>query len=62
MALRIFALLLSVWLVVGVVYKPAVFWENRKAQTLRSLIGDAGASVFYLILAVGFAVGAFLAP
>ena len=62
MALRIFALLVAVWLVVGVVYKPAIFWENRKAQNLRALIGDSGASAFYLILAVAFAVGAVLAP
>lgn len=62
MALRIVALLVSVWLVVGVVYKPAIFWENRKARTLRALIGDSGAGAFYLILAVAFAVGAVLAP
>ncbi|NLI79150.1 MAG: hypothetical protein GX442_22245 [Candidatus Riflebacteria bacterium] len=62
LALRVLALLVAVWLVVGVVYKPAIFWENHKARTLRGLIGDSGAGAFYLILAVAIAVGAVLAP
>lgn len=30
--------------------KPAFYWENHKARSMRELIGDRGAELFYYVL------------
>ena len=32
--------------------KPKFYWESRKSKQMRALMGDKGASIFYLALAL----------
>lgn len=40
----------------GVLAKPAFFWSSRKAERTRKLLGEGGTMVLYLILGTALAV------
>lgn len=45
-------ILIGLFTTICTVTKPNFYWNSRKAQRLRRVIGDTGAMVFYLAIGV----------
>jgi len=62
MGTKIFLVCLALFVVICTKTKPAFYWEHHKARSMRNLLGDTGAAVFYYLLAGFFLVAAIMAP
>jgi formate-dependent nitrite reductase membrane component NrfD len=51
------AILLGLATVISTLTRPWVFWHHRKAVFLRSILGDTGTTVVYLLIGVGLVTG-----
>lgn len=50
--LRMLFVLISVFVLWATAKKPAFFWEHSKARRLRGLLGDVGATLVYVAVAL----------
>ncbi len=55
---RLIFAFIAVFTLYGSIRKPAFFWEHPKARTLREIMGDKGASLFYMFLGFLFVLAA----
>jgi|GEM_PF-2501619 len=57
--IRILFAFLAAFTLFGCTYKPKFFWEHRKALAMRETLGDTGATIFYIFIAILFIYAAF---
>ena len=54
-------IIIGILTILGTYYKPAFYWESRKAVALRRIIGDTATEIFYYIIGIGITVAGILA-
>lgn len=49
-------IVIGIFTLVCTYYKPSFYWESRKAQQMRKLIGDKGTEIMYYLIGLGVLV------
>lgn len=50
--LDILLLLIGIYFLVGVIFKPSIFWEGRRILRTRGIIGDQKTLIMYAVLSI----------